>query len=174
MLQLYSDFAAVCPPSLLHPRRCPNAGPPGSRAKHYPVQTIEDPFEQDDWKNWAEITKRMGKDVQIVGGARRRPPAAACACLCVRSADTPRHAPQTICSSPTPPASRRRSRISSATPCFWWAAACRPSTAPVLTARFALLSRRSTRLAASPRALVRTHARGRVLAPVLTRRVRGE
>merc|ERR1712127_80018 len=33
----------------------------------YPVVTIEDPFDQDDWTNWAKITNEVGKDVQIVG-----------------------------------------------------------------------------------------------------------
>merc|ERR1712194_834720 len=33
----------------------------------YPVVTIEDPFDQDDWANWAKITKEVGTDVQIVG-----------------------------------------------------------------------------------------------------------
>jgi len=33
----------------------------------YPIVTIEDPFDQDDWANWAKITKEVGTDVQIVG-----------------------------------------------------------------------------------------------------------
>ncbi len=35
--------------------------------KNYPVVSIEDPFDQDDWGNWARITAGIGKDVQIVG-----------------------------------------------------------------------------------------------------------
>ena len=35
--------------------------------KGYPVISIEDPFEQDDWNNWARIKSAMGKRVQIVG-----------------------------------------------------------------------------------------------------------
>jgi len=33
----------------------------------YPIVTIEDPFDQDDWANWAKITEEVGTDVQIVG-----------------------------------------------------------------------------------------------------------
>lgn len=33
----------------------------------YPIATIEDPFDQDDWDNWSKITAAVGKDVQIVG-----------------------------------------------------------------------------------------------------------
>jgi enolase len=33
----------------------------------YPVISIEDPFEQDDWAHWQKITAELGKDVQIVG-----------------------------------------------------------------------------------------------------------
>ena len=33
--------------------------------RDYPIVTIEDPFEQDDWENWARMTGRVG--VQIVG-----------------------------------------------------------------------------------------------------------
>ena len=33
----------------------------------YPIVSIEDPFEQDDWDNWAAITASVGKTVQIVG-----------------------------------------------------------------------------------------------------------
>lgn len=35
--------------------------------KDYPMCSIEDPFEQDDWKAWAKITAAVGKDTQIVG-----------------------------------------------------------------------------------------------------------
>lgn len=33
----------------------------------YPIVTIEDPFDQDDWDNWTTFCKSVGKDVQIVG-----------------------------------------------------------------------------------------------------------
>lgn len=33
----------------------------------YPIVTIEDPFDQDDWLNWTKIQTAVGKDVQIVG-----------------------------------------------------------------------------------------------------------
>ena len=29
--------------------------------------SIEDPFEQDDFSNWIEITKKLGDKIQIVG-----------------------------------------------------------------------------------------------------------
>ena len=33
----------------------------------YPIVTIEDPFDQDDWKHWSKIVQEVGKKVQIVG-----------------------------------------------------------------------------------------------------------
>merc|ERR1719198_742480 len=33
----------------------------------YPIVTIEDPFDQDDWANWSKIVARLGEQVQIVG-----------------------------------------------------------------------------------------------------------
>lgn len=33
----------------------------------YPIESIEDPFDQDDWASYAEMTKLMGEKVQIVG-----------------------------------------------------------------------------------------------------------
>lgn len=36
-------------------------------AAKYPIVSIEDPFEQDDWKHWAAITAKLGAGVQIVG-----------------------------------------------------------------------------------------------------------
>jgi len=33
----------------------------------YPIVTIEDPFDQDDWTNWSTFCAAVGKDVQIVG-----------------------------------------------------------------------------------------------------------
>jgi enolase len=33
----------------------------------YPIISIEDPFEQDDWAAWTAITAKLGGKVQIVG-----------------------------------------------------------------------------------------------------------
>lgn len=33
----------------------------------YPVISIEDGFDQDDWEHWKALTAKIGKDVQIVG-----------------------------------------------------------------------------------------------------------
>uniref|UniRef100_A0A7R9VPQ6 phosphopyruvate hydratase n=1 Tax=Pseudictyota dubia TaxID=2749911 RepID=A0A7R9VPQ6_9STRA len=33
----------------------------------YPIVTIEDPFDQDDWDNWTTFCQAVGKDVQVVG-----------------------------------------------------------------------------------------------------------
>lgn len=33
----------------------------------YPVVTIEDPFDQDDWDNWSSFCSQVGEKVQIVG-----------------------------------------------------------------------------------------------------------
>jgi len=33
----------------------------------YPIVTIEDPFDQDDWTNWSTFCKEVGQKVQIVG-----------------------------------------------------------------------------------------------------------
>jgi enolase len=35
--------------------------------KKYPIVSIEDPFDQNDFEGYAELTKRVGKKVQIVG-----------------------------------------------------------------------------------------------------------
>jgi enolase len=35
--------------------------------RDFPIKSIEDAFDQDDWDNWAAFTKEVGKDVQIVG-----------------------------------------------------------------------------------------------------------
>jgi enolase len=34
---------------------------------NYPIVTIEDPFDQDDWINWSKIVAEVGDKVQIVG-----------------------------------------------------------------------------------------------------------
>ena len=36
--------------------------------KDFPIVTIEDAFDEDDWENWSEFVTRFGKDCQ----ARRR------------------------------------------------------------------------------------------------------
>lgn len=33
----------------------------------YPILSIEDPFDQDDWTHYTKITELMGDKVQIVG-----------------------------------------------------------------------------------------------------------
>jgi len=33
----------------------------------YPIVTIEDPFDQDDWANWSKIVAAVGEKIQIVG-----------------------------------------------------------------------------------------------------------
>lgn len=33
----------------------------------YPIFSIEDPMDEEDWKGWQEITKRLGNRVQLVG-----------------------------------------------------------------------------------------------------------
>lgn len=38
-----------------------------SFCKDYPMVSIEDPFDQDDWEGYAEMTKLVGDKVQIVG-----------------------------------------------------------------------------------------------------------
>jgi len=35
--------------------------------KDYPIVSIEDPFDQDDWENYAQFTAQVGNEVQIVG-----------------------------------------------------------------------------------------------------------
>ena len=34
---------------------------------NYPIVSIEDPFDQDDWEGWTAITKGVGSKIQIVG-----------------------------------------------------------------------------------------------------------
>ena len=36
-------------------------------AAKYPIVSIEDPFDQDDWPHWSAITARLNSSVQIVG-----------------------------------------------------------------------------------------------------------
>jgi len=35
--------------------------------KQFPVVSLEDIFDQDDWESWSKLTAEIGKDVQIVG-----------------------------------------------------------------------------------------------------------
>ena len=35
--------------------------------KNYPICSIEDPFDQDDWEGYVHFTERVGKDTQVVG-----------------------------------------------------------------------------------------------------------
>jgi enolase len=35
--------------------------------KNYPIVSIEDPFDQDDWENYNKLTHDVGNDIQIVG-----------------------------------------------------------------------------------------------------------
>merc|ERR1712216_507779 len=35
--------------------------------KKYPLVSIEDPFDQEDWDAWSELVRDVGGDVQIVG-----------------------------------------------------------------------------------------------------------
>ena len=33
----------------------------------YPIKSIEDPFAEEDWQSWKQITKEIGSNIQIVG-----------------------------------------------------------------------------------------------------------
>ena len=33
----------------------------------YPIVSIEDPFDQDDWEHYGKMTAEIGEQVQIVG-----------------------------------------------------------------------------------------------------------
>ena len=35
--------------------------------KHYPVISIEDPLQEDDWEGWKYITEKLGKKINLVG-----------------------------------------------------------------------------------------------------------
>merc|ERR1712196_363391 len=35
--------------------------------KDFPIKSIEDGFDQDDWESWTAFTAAVGEDVQIVG-----------------------------------------------------------------------------------------------------------
>ena len=34
---------------------------------NYPIVSIEDPFDQDDWEGYVHFTERVGKNTQVVG-----------------------------------------------------------------------------------------------------------
>tara|TARA_Y100000590_G_scaffold466556_1_gene642401 strand:+ start:94 stop:1374 length:1281 start_codon:yes stop_codon:yes gene_type:complete len=36
-------------------------------ANRYPIISIEDPLGENDWQGWEDLTKKLGRDVQIVG-----------------------------------------------------------------------------------------------------------
>merc|ERR1712127_186787 len=38
-----------------------------SLCKDFPIITIEDPFDQDDWKAWEAFTAKVGEPTQVVG-----------------------------------------------------------------------------------------------------------
>lgn len=38
-----------------------------SFASEYPIVSIEDPFDQDDWEHYSKMTSEIGDKVQIVG-----------------------------------------------------------------------------------------------------------
>ena len=35
--------------------------------KRFPIKTIEDPFDQDDFESYKRLTKKIGQAIQIVG-----------------------------------------------------------------------------------------------------------
>ena len=35
--------------------------------KKYPIKSIEDPFQEDDWESWINLTKIINENIQIVG-----------------------------------------------------------------------------------------------------------
>ena len=35
--------------------------------KDFPIKSIEDGFDEDDWESWTAFTTDVGKDIQIVG-----------------------------------------------------------------------------------------------------------
>jgi enolase len=35
--------------------------------KEFPIMTIEDPFDQDDWAGWKTFTEKLGENTQVVG-----------------------------------------------------------------------------------------------------------
>ena len=39
----------------------------GELCEQYPIDSIEDPLDQNDWKGWKKLTTALGKKIQIVG-----------------------------------------------------------------------------------------------------------
>ena len=39
----------------------------GELIRDFPIVTVEDPFDEDDWPNWSKIVADQGGPVQIVG-----------------------------------------------------------------------------------------------------------
>ena len=35
--------------------------------RRYPIRSVEDPLEENDWRGWGELTRAVGDDVQVVG-----------------------------------------------------------------------------------------------------------
>ena len=48
LIELYQSFVSQC-------------------TSESPMISIEDPFDQDDWSSWIELTKKLGDQIQIVG-----------------------------------------------------------------------------------------------------------
>ena len=40
--------------------------------EHYPIVVLEDPYEDEAWMTWAQLTEEFGRDVQILGNALLR------------------------------------------------------------------------------------------------------
>jgi enolase 1/2/3 len=38
-----------------------------SWVQHYPIVSIEDALDEEDWKGWTQLTKRLGNQIQLVG-----------------------------------------------------------------------------------------------------------
>jgi len=50
-------------------------------SNRYPIVTIEDPFDQEDWENWSKFTAMIGEDVQASAHAAPAAPAPAAVLL---------------------------------------------------------------------------------------------
>lgn len=37
------------------------------QAADFPIVTVEDPFDEDDWENWSKFTQKNGEQFQVVG-----------------------------------------------------------------------------------------------------------
>ena len=59
-----------------------------SFTEEYPIVSIEDPFDQDDWEHYSKFTEQIGEKVQIVGddllvtNPTVRPPTSLFLCIC--------------------------------------------------------------------------------------------